>query len=153
GMTVTLASNAATPAKYLTRAQLDARRGRYFRRLLEPKSWLRFLTFQSEYGVIWRSMLRAIQKSGKPLPAPPDLAALEQRGNANPLLPPAFVAFLERGGSALMLFSEKDGLQSQYEDKSAHPFEQRLRPLPPQIQSHVVTGSNPVVTLREWQQQ
>src|SRR5690606_25995815 len=101
GMTVTLASNAATPAKDLTRAQLDSRRRGYYRRLLQPKSWWRLLTFQSEYGVIWRSMKRLFVK--EPPPAPQSQQAIEQRGNANPLFPTAYFAFLQRGGKALML--------------------------------------------------
>ena len=41
GMTVTLASNAATPGKYLTAVQLEGRRKGYIKKLLSPKSWLR----------------------------------------------------------------------------------------------------------------
>ena len=54
GMTVTLASNAAKPGQYLTRAQLDDRRRRYLLKMLKPEAWLRFLTFRSEYDVIWK---------------------------------------------------------------------------------------------------
>lgn len=151
GMTVTLASNAATPAKYLTRAQLDSRRQGYYRRLLQPKSWLRLLTFQSEYGVIWRSMKRVFIK--EPPPAAPvanTTAAIEQRGNANPLFPPAYFAFLQRGGKALMIFSEKDRLQSEYEEKFVAFHQQQLADYQRQIDQHVIPGANHVLSFHEW---
>jgi uncharacterized protein len=153
GMTVTLASNAATPAKYLTRQQLDSRRQGYYRRLLQPKSWLRLLTFQSEYGVIWRSMKRLVIKEKPVAAAAPIAATAEQRGNANPLFPPAFFAFLKRGGRALMLFSEKDRLQSEYEEKFAAPFAEQLKPYLPQLQQHIVAEANHVLSFTPWQKE
>ena len=153
GMTVTLASNAATPAKYLTRAQLDSRRQGYYRRLLQPKSWWRLLTLQSEYGVIWRSMKRLIIKEKPATQAAPTVPTAEQRGNANPLFPPAFFAFLKRGGRALMLFSEKDRLQSEYEEKFAAPFAEQLQPYLPQLQQHVVAEANHVLSFTPWQKE
>lgn len=153
GMTVTLASNAATPAKYLTRAQLDSRRRGYYRRLLQPKSWLRLLTFQSEYGVIWRSMKRLIIKEPPPQAQPQSQQAIEQRGNANPLFPPAYFAFLERGGKTLMLFSEKDRLQSEYEEKFVAAYQEQLQPYQSQIHQHIVKDANHVLSFTPWQRE
>jgi pimeloyl-ACP methyl ester carboxylesterase len=154
GMTVTLASNAATPAKYLTRAQLDSRRQKYYRRLLEPKSWWRLLTFQSEYAVIWRSLKRLVIKepppAAKPSPAAATPAAIDQRGNANPLFPPAYFAFLQRGGKALMIFSEKDRLQSEYEEKFVAFHQQQLGAYQGQIDQHLIGGANHVLSFHEW---
>lgn len=155
GMTVTLASNAATPAKYMTRAQLDGWRRGYYRRLLQPKAWLRFLTFQSQYDVIWSSMKRLIlnERTPKNLPPPSDPAPIEQRGNANSLFPPAFFAFLQRGGKALMLFSEKDRLQAEYEEKFVTPYAAQLQDYLPQIRTHIVPNANHVLALHEWQRE
>ncbi|MBK6674423.1 MAG: hypothetical protein IPG49_13505 [Proteobacteria bacterium] len=128
GLAITLSSDAATPAKYLTRVELDSRRQKYFRRLLEPKSWIRLLTFQSEYGVIWRSMKKVIFKE-RATPAP-EAAAItgEHMENANPLFPPAYFSFLQRGGKALLIFSEKDRLPSEFDEKFATPYAKRLEP-------------------------
>jgi hypothetical protein len=150
GMTVTLASNAATPAKYLTRAQLDSRRQGYYRRLLQPKSWWRLLTLQSEYGVIWRSLKRLVIKEPPPAASPTAAAAIDQRGNANPLFPPAYFAFLQRGGKALMIFSEKDRLQSEYEEKFVAFHQQQLAAYQAQIDQHLVAGANHVLSFHEW---
>jgi pimeloyl-ACP methyl ester carboxylesterase len=159
GMTVTLASNAARPGQYLTRAQLDDRRARYFQKLLSPKAWLRFFSFKSEYGVIWRAVKRLFVKD-KPAPAPvisvaaaaaPADAPIEQRGNANPLFPKAYFAFLQRGGKALMLFSEKDRLGSEYQEKFCEPYAAQLQPFLAQIDQHVIPEANHVLSFREWQ--
>jgi uncharacterized protein len=157
GMTVTLASNTATPAKYLTQQQLSSLRSGYMRKLLQPKSWARLLTFKSDYDVIWTSLKRMIIKS-KPAAAPAAAPAdadrpAEQRGNANPLFPPAFFAFLERGGRALMLFSEKDRLQAEYVEKFSTPYAERLKPHLPQLHQHVVANANHVLSMQEWQRE
>lgn len=153
GMTVTLASNAAPPAKYLTRHQLDTLRQGYLRRLLQPRSWVRLLTFQSEYSVIWHSLKRMVIKEA-PAAAPAGAEpSPEQRGNANPLFPVAFFAFLQRGGRALMLFSEKDRLQAEYNEKFATPYAERLQAYLPQLRHHVVANANHVLSFTEWQQE
>jgi uncharacterized protein len=154
GMTVTLASNAATPAHYMTRAQLDYRRRGYIRKLLRPQAWLRFLTLQSEYDVIWRAMKRMFVKD-KPVAAvaAKPAAPTEQRGNANPLFPAAYFSFLRRGGKALMLFSERDRLQSEYEEKFVQPYAAQLSELTSQIEQHVIPHANHVLSFREWQEQ
>ena len=160
-MTVTLASNAATPGKYLTRAELDERRRGYSSKHVQAAVVVRFITLQSEYSVIWHSMKRLIFKgkasqrrraSSAALPACL-AAALEQRGNANPLFPPAFFAFLERGGRALMMFSEKDRLHAEYEEKFAAPFAAQLAAHTAQIDKHVVPNANHVLALAEWQRE
>jgi uncharacterized protein len=155
GMTVTLASNAATPAKYMSGRELDAMRGLYLRKLFNPKAWLRFLTFRSDYSVAWRAMLRLIRKPKPKLvvAAPETPVPAEQRGNANPLFPPAYFDFLKRGGHALMLFSEKDRLYSDYEEKFVQPYAEPLRPLAAQIEQHLVTSANHVLSLPEWRRE
>src|SRR5688500_1811214 len=159
GMTVTLASNAATPGKYLTSKQLEGKRSMYFRNLLKPSSLWRFITFRSDYGTIWHSMKRLIVKpKAKPAVtsgAAPGAEQLppEQRGNANPLFPPAYFEFLQRGGKALMVFSEKDRLWSEYEEKFEVPFAERLRPHAGNIEKHVIANANHVMALAEWQRE
>jgi pimeloyl-ACP methyl ester carboxylesterase len=160
GMTVTLASNAATPAAYLTRGQLDQRRTKYFRKLLSPTAWVRFFSFKSEYGVIWRALKRLVIKDKPAVAAPAPVAAgapaspaapIEQRGNANPLFPKAYFAFLQRGGKALMLFSEKDRLGSEYQEKFCEPYAAQLQPFLAQIEQHMIPEANHVLSFREWQ--
>lgn len=154
GMTVTLASNAAAPAKFMTSQQLDSMRLGYIRKLLRPGSWLRLLTFRSDYTVIWYSFKNMVARK-KPQAAKAVVAdaPLEQRGNANPLFPPAFFSFLQRGGRALMLFSGKDRLQAEYVEKFATPYAAQLTPFAPQVREHVVENANHVLSFPEWQRE
>lgn len=155
GMTVTLASNAATPGKYMSGKQLDEMRGLYLRKLFNPVAWWRFITFRSDYSVMWHSMLRVIRKPApKPVAAAPEAPVpVEQRGNANPLFPPAYFAFLRRGGHALMLFSEKDRLYSEYEEKFVQPYAASLNEVAAQIETHLVPNANHVLSLHEWRRE
>ena len=104
-------------------------------------------------GRIGRSMKRLVVKEPPAAAAAPVAATIEQRGNANPLFPPAFFSFLKRGGRALMLFSEKDRLQSEYEEKFAAPFAVQLQPYLPQLHQHVVSEANHVLSFTPWQQE
>ncbi len=170
GMTITLASNAAIPGRYLTSKQLEVKRRKYMKKLLSPKAWWRFLTFQSEMSVIWHSVLRTVVKKrvekAPAAPAPATAAvtapsaaaaalasATEARSNSNPLFPPAYFAFLERGGKAFMLFSGKDRLSSEYDEKFAQPYAERLARYAAQIHHHVIPNANHVLTLPEWQRE
>lgn len=151
GLAIALSSDAATPARYLTRVELDSRRKMYYRRLLQPRSWVRLLTFQSEYRVILRSFKRLVIRDKVPkqttVAAPLATPALE---NANPLFPPAFFAFLRRGGKALLLFSEKDRLPSEFEEKFTAPYAAALAPFAGQLRSHTVPSANHVLSMPEW---
>jgi pimeloyl-ACP methyl ester carboxylesterase len=155
GMTVTLASNAATPAKYMSGAELDAMRVLYLRKLFNPRAWMRFLTFRSDYSVAWHAMLRLFRKpKPKAVAATPEAPVpAEQRGNANPLFPPAYFEFLRRGGHAMMLFSEKDRLYSDYEEKFVQPYADSLKPVAGQIDQHLVRSANHVLSLAEWRRE
>jgi uncharacterized protein len=50
-----------------------------------------------------------------------------------------------------MLFSEKDRLYSQYQEKFAEPFAETLRPFLPQIEQHIIANANHVLSFRPWQ--
>jgi hypothetical protein len=52
-----------------------------------------------------------------------------------------------------MLFSEKDRLQSEYEEKFAEPFAARVAGFERQIHKHVIPSANHVMTLHEWQRE
>ncbi len=152
GMTVTIASDAVRPASQLTMADLEERRRGYLRRLTDPAAWWRLLTFQSEFGVILRSFLgrRARPAAGAGEAAAPALTP-EQLANVNPLFPPAFFAFLERGGRALMLFGEKDRVFSEYQEKFVALHAGRLARHADQVTQHVVPGANHVMSRGDWQ--
>jgi alpha/beta superfamily hydrolase len=161
GMTVTLAGNAVKPGNYLTTDELAVHRKLYLKKVFSPYAWWRLMTAQSNYSIIWHSVLRvfAKKKLAKAAAVPATMAStaapttVEQRGNANPMFPQAYFAFLRRGGKAFMLFSGKDRLQSEYEEKFALPFAEQLAPFGPQIERHLVSNANHVLSQHEWQRE
>lgn len=151
GMTVTLASDAAQPASHLSADELRYRRKGYFKRLLNPVSWWRLLTGKSEFSVIWHSLTTGILRRRKPEPIPEGSTLTpEQLGNVNPMFPEAYFAFLARGGRALMLFSEKDRLYAEYQEKFVALHRPRLDRHRAQVHEHLVPGANHVISRREW---
>jgi pimeloyl-ACP methyl ester carboxylesterase len=153
GLAITLSSDAATPARYLTRGELDSRLHKYLRRLLDPRSWVRLLTFQSEYGVIWRSLKRLVFRDKAVANASDAVPTGTHMENANPLFPPAFFSFLQRGGRALLIFSEKDRLPSEYEEKFALPYAGRLEKYRAQLDGKIIANANHVLSMPEWRQE
>lgn len=162
GMTVTLDSDSAMPSKYLTQFELAHLRRGYLAKLLDPRAWLRLLTFRSDFGVIVRSMLsglvkkRSAEPTGVASASGPDQAPRlppEQLANVNPLFPTAFFAFLGRGGRALMVFSEKDRMLGDWREKFVDLYPEQMRRFAPQVTEHVVAGANHVLSERAWQQE
>lgn len=154
GIPVTLASRVARPSKYMTRMELADRRQRYVRKLLDPRAWWRLVTFQSEMGVIARSLLVMVRPERKPAPMPEGSTLTpEQMENINPLFAPAFFTFLERGGRALLLFSEKDRMYAEYQEKFIALHGARLRAFSAQVHEHLILGANHVLTQHEWRQE
>lgn len=151
GMTVTLASDAARPAEHMSSEELKHRRRGYLKRVFNPVSWWRLITLQSELGVIVRSMFAGVGPKAKAAPIPEgSTLTAEQLGNVNPMFPEAYFSFLERGGRALMLFSEKDRLFAEYREKFVALYEKRLQRHERQVVEHLVPGANHVVSRPEW---
>lgn len=150
GMTVALVGGPVKPAELLTGTQLDRRRSLYFRRLLQPRSWTRFFTGRTEYGVLFGSLRRGIaarlRPHGRVAVAPTPAAPAD----LNPAFPSAFLGFLARGGRILLLFGEKDRLPSEYLEKFAAPHARQLEPHAGQIQMHVIPEANHVISQSSW---
>ncbi|MCC7003474.1 MAG: hypothetical protein IT357_15060 [Gemmatimonadaceae bacterium] len=158
GMPVTLDSDSAIPSKYLTRHDLAQLRRGYLAKLFNPEAWLRLLTFRSDLGTIFRSVVAGVtdrlRRSGgtggaaRTATLPP-----EQLANVNPLFPTAYFSFLGRGGRALMVFSEKDRMLGDWREKFVDLYPEQMRRFAPQITEHVVAGANHVLSERAWQQE
>jgi pimeloyl-ACP methyl ester carboxylesterase len=150
GITPVLASDAANPAQYATLGQLRSLRKGYLRRLLQPKSWLRLLTLQSDYRTMWKSIavpLRRRLRANAPTPEPQehDTAA----DNLNPLFAPSFFEMAGRGRPMLLVFSEADRLYWEWAEKFEPRYAQRLEAVRGLYAVHVVPHANHVLSLRE----
>ncbi len=159
GMTVTLASVSANPALFLTEGELTTLRRGYFRRLMQPDAWLRFLTFKSDYQVLWRSLTQIFRK---PTAAEPPAAQEVQpstpsepnpEDNANPLFPPALFDMLGRGAPVLFIFSGADRLYARYLEKFEARYRTELATGDHDFEVQVVADANHIFTFDIWREE
>ena len=153
GMTVTLAMGATDRVKFATQGELASLRKGYLQRLLRPKSWLRLLTFQSDFSTIGKS-LGQLFKSEKPVPPLPiqgDGTQQQEASNANPLFPPAFFSMTRSERKILLIFSGSDRLFWDFDEKFAQPHAAELDEVKQAYELHVVENANHVFSFREWE--
>lgn len=151
GITPVLASHSANPALYMTSGELSLMRRSYVEKFLSPKAWLRLLSFQSDYTLIWRSLSDAI-KSPKPAAKPQAATAVPpENDNASPLFPPAFFKMIAAHQPMLFVFGGSDRLQAEFDEKFVARHHARLAEAPGGYQTHVVPQANHTLSFPEWQ--
>ena len=153
GMTTTLALGSKERVRHASRRELAALRDGYLRRALNVKSWLRFLTFQSDYGTIARSFKQTIIKKKSAAPTSTDPGEPFDTSNANPLFPPAFFEVTQSERPLLLVFSGSDRLYWDFDEKFAQPFSEQLAKVSRSYELHVVEDANHVFSFREWEQE
>jgi uncharacterized protein len=150
GITPTLASRAADPSLYMTAGELAQMRRSYVSKLASPTAWLRLLTLQSDYKVIWRSVIHPFKtaRAGQQEASPPP-----ETDNASPLFPPAFFNMLESRRPMLLIFGGSDRLHWEFEEKFVARHGEKLAALPQVYDVHVIPRANHVLSFQEWQQE
>ncbi len=142
--------------KYMTEQQLKETRDGYLRKLRDPsawRSWVRFLTFQSHYSLIFRSLLKPLlEKSPKAKPAPSSSDPNEPKDNTNPYFAPAFFSMLSSGRFIYLVFAGSDRLLWEYEKKFVDRHRERLESYPAQYGMHVTKDANHIFSFREWEE-
>lgn len=157
GITPVLASRAAAPGTYMTTGELKEMRAWYFMKLTSPKAWMRLLTFQSDYRVMWKSVTLpwrqklAASQPATTVPAGSADAPAQEVDNANPLFPPAFFNMLETKRPMLLVFGGSDRLHFEFDEKFVARHQARLSALPAMYQVHVVKDANHVLSFTHWQ--
>jgi pimeloyl-ACP methyl ester carboxylesterase len=150
GITPILASRAANPAQYMTLGQLDRMKRGYVAKLLSPKAWLRLLTLQSDYQVIWKSMTSRSRSRRAPAAA---TAAPDEQDNASPLFPPAFFKMVSSKRPMLLIFGGSDRLAWEFEEKFVARHRVELSKLPAMYDVHVIQHANHVLSMDSWQRE
>lgn len=148
GIPVILDSANIDKTRYLTSGQLDRLRAGYLRKLIDPKSWLRLLSFKSDYRVLWRALaqpLRSRLRRRQPAPASEPPAA----ENFNTLFPGAFFSMAESRRPIYLMFSGADRLLWEYEEKFAQPYAERLRACQDGFEVHTIKEANHILSTAE----
>lgn len=150
GITPLLASRSADPVRYMTAGQLDMVGRTYLEKVLRPEAWLRFLSFRTDYRLLWRSVSQSLFKSKRPSPAPP-ANVVPADDNASPLFPSAFFEMTTTGRPMLLVFGGSDRLGWEFDEKFVKRHQARLAAVADRYQVHTIPHANHVLSFGEWQ--
>jgi len=152
GIPVILDSAQMDKSRFLTEGQIDSLRQRYISKLISPRYWLRLLTFQSDYKVIWRILKRKLF-SPKEVPASDNNdTPVESDDNTNPLFAPAFFDMVDSGRKIRFIFSGSDRLDWEYEEKFVSRHSEQLKQCAEHFEISVIPEANHILSMSEWQQ-
>jgi len=142
--------------KYMTDAQLKGTRDGYVRKLwnLEAwRSWVRFLTFQSDYRLIFRSLFKPLlvrfRSKKQVLPAP---TQNEERDNTNPYFARAFFNMVSTSRHVYLIFAGMDRLLWEFEKKFVERHRAKLESYNSWYGIHVTKDANHIFSFREWEE-
>lgn len=142
--------------KYLSSGEQSQFRRGYFRKLLDWKSWLRLLTFRSDFGIIakvflsplkriWKGTGNNIAPAGQNQPAESAAPA----DNLNPFFPPAFFEFLKGSRRLFLVFGGNDRLYWDYLEKFYQPRKDQIDTLRSGLDLQVIEGARHVYEEKE----
>jgi hypothetical protein len=149
GITPLLASQSADPSRYMSSGQLNELGDSYLQKLFDPKSWLRLLTFRTDYRMLWRSLAQRLFGAAEQRATTPPA----EGDNASPLFPPAFFHMLAGHRPMLLVFGGSALLHWEFDEKFVRRYAERLASLPAFFQIHTIEHANHVLSFKAWQQE
>ena len=142
---------------FLTEGELKGKRDNYLQKLFDPKSswrsWIRFVTFRSDYRLIFRSLLFPILRKGEKEQGEAASDTAEKKDNKNPYFPTAFKSIVSSGRKIYLLFAEADRLYWQFEENFRTPNKCYLDEHKNNISIHVIKNANHIFSYNEWQEE
>ena len=138
--------------KHLSQGQMSQLRDGYIKRLLKPKSWLRLLTFQSDYRVIFKSFKQILFKTKKTAINKniDEQSNKKEDDNTNPKFAPAFFKMLDTSRPMIHIFSGTDRLASEFEEKFADLYEDQLKQYDTLYEVHTIDKANHILAHPSW---
>jgi hypothetical protein len=142
--------------KYMNEVQLTSTRHNYLKKLWDLgawRSWVRFLTFQSDYSLIARSLFKPllVRLRGKP-PTPATKIQNEGEDNTNPYFAHAFFNMVSTSRHVYLVFPEMDRLYWEFEKKFVERNRAELESYASWYEIHVTKDSNHIFSFREWEE-
>jgi uncharacterized protein len=156
GLTCIVSGSKQDPIKYLTQGQLDSLRGKYLRKMADPSSIVRFLTFRTDYRLLFKSLVQPLHQKLKYYRINKKKGSLQGRendsasSNLNPHFPKAFVSFV-REKKMLLIFSGADRLYWEFEEKYMSRYHDDIAPFNSKLTIHIVKNANHIFSFSEWQ--
>jgi hypothetical protein len=152
GIPVILDSTDIDKRQFLTDGQINRLGQGYRKRLLNMKSWLRLLTFKSDYKLIWKILMKRFSKKKDTALRSSNNSGTEATDNTNPLFAKSFFEMIERGGKLIFIFSGADRLDWEFEEKFARKYHDKIDMLGDNVFSlYTIPNANHILSRREWQ--
>ena len=136
-------------ARILTKHQIVSLRGKYFGKLTDPKSLMRFLSGKSSYQVIWRIIKQWFSDRKATRDAPPQ-PAKSDIDRTNPRFASAFMAMLESARPMILFFAGADRLRYQFSENFEGHHEARIRDYKHLYEVHLIPDANHVFSDPDW---
>ena len=154
GMTCIVTGSTVDSTRYITKGQLTSMRQKYFSKLLKPSAWLRLITLQSDFRLMFKSLIKPFlsHSSQQKTNAPESNFLPPSNTNLNPHFPPAFFSFV-RNRKILMIFSEVDRLYWEFQEKFVDHYGNRVKSYQHNMSIHIVKNANHVFSFSEWQRE
>jgi hypothetical protein len=153
GLPVSVDGSNVDKVRFMSAGQLEGIRTKYFRKLLDPGSWGRLLSFKTDYRLLVRALLTPLQKRRQQnrknrADNPP---VLNDPGNTNPYFRPAVLRMASMNRPLLLVFSETDRLYSEFQERFVDTHAIDVNALRSVLDVQVVPLANHIFTFREWQ--
>jgi hypothetical protein len=156
GMTCVVSGSKADHDAYMTQGQLDSLRKSYLRKIADPASIIRLLTFRTNYRLMIKSLVQPItswQKNRRSRAAEVEIKATPNdtpHSNLSPYFPEAFLGFL-RDRKVLLVFSGEDRLYWEYEEKFMSHYREQVEKYSSNLTIDIIKGANHIFSFTEWQ--
>lgn len=137
-------------ARVLSQHQIVSMRNSYFSKIVDPKSWKRFIAGKSDYRTILR-LIRDWLSRRRASSTPSDTGALKSKvDNTNPRFASAFMAMLESARPMILIFSGADRLRYQFAENFESHHDARIRSLRQFYEVHLIPNANHVFSESTW---
>ncbi len=154
GMTVTLSGSAQDRDNHMSSGELATLRKAYLYKLLDISSWLRLLTFKSDFRVIFQTLRQKLSGLWKSRPeSAKDAGNRAEPSNVNPRFGDAFMTAVQSQRHILLVYGGSDRTYWDYMEKYANPNSDLLAPYQNNISIHVIENANHVFSFRHWEEQ
>jgi len=148
GIPVSLYGSNIDKTKYISQGQLKDLRGGYFSKILDLKSWLRFLSFQSDFRIIGKVLSQLISKPKKKTRP---IGSENADSDFNPLFASSFFDMASDSRQLLLIYSGGDRLGWEFEEKFSDPYQKKIKEHSKNYELHNIEKANHILSAPEWQ--
>ena len=144
GIPVTLDGSNIDKKLQLTGKQLKGIKEKYFNKIFNPDAWKRFLSFKSDYSLIYKSLIGGSKKA-------PNLACDNKMEFINPLFKNAMNKILKHK-KVMLAFGESDGLYWNFKEIFYDSYKEEYGQTKHfnNLEITIIKDGNHILSFKEW---